>query len=416
MPWKEVLKVDLRMLLVSAKQAGKEKFSRLCRQFGVSRKTGYKWVKRYGSQGPEGLMDKSRRPHSIGRTTACDVVDALVRERQAHPYWGARKLSVRLANKGIGPPSERTANRILKRAGLVESRQPVREEPRRFQRQEPNQLWQVDHKAAVHGAWSRRMVPLMVLDDCTRFILALRSLPDKGLDWTWAVMWEVLGEFGLPEAVLSDNDQVFAGTVGPSHFEARLMRLGIRVCHGRPYHPQTQGKVERANGTLELELLRDGSFRCHGEMQPEMDRWRRQYNYERPHEALDMAVPGSLYRPSPRRRPDSLPDMEYAVGTVLRRVQKDGLVSWKGYHISVGTGLHGQAVEVRELDKGIEVYFGPNRITAENLEGRPRWRESRAGNALAGETPLGATPRAAFPPPGKCNPCVGTDCNLCRDH
>ena len=205
-----------------------------------------------------------------------------------------------------------------------------------FERSRPNALWQLDHKRAVHGRWSRRSVPLVVEDDASRYLVGLRALPDKGLASTWEALWGMFGEFGLPESVLTDNDGVFHGRRGPSQFEARLMRLGISVLHGRPYHPQTQGKVERLNGTLELEVLRDGVFRSAADLQAGYDAFRERYNFERPHEALDLAVPASRYEPSRRVRPARVPPMEYAPGAVLRRVQKDGWISWRGWAISVG--------------------------------------------------------------------------------
>lgn len=368
MPWKEVDKVELRMLFVAGWELGQSSVSELCREFGVSRKTGYKWIKRFQDEGRSGLSDHSRRPHAIHYATDEAVTARLVAKRRFYPEWGARKLCELLTTDGVEPPPERTANRILKREGLVPPRKAAAGEPKRFERGAPNELWQMDHKQAVHGSWSVRMVPFAVLDDHSRYMLGLKSLPDKGLESTWGALWEVMGEFGLPEAILSDNDSVFHGRSGPSRLEARLMRLGIDVLHGRVYHPQTQGKVERSNGTMNLEFLRNGHFRGHQELQPEMDVWRDRYNFIRPHEALSMAVPGSVYRPSQRKRPEGLPGMEYASGAVLRKANKDGWISFRGRRISVGVGVMGEAVEVRESDAGVDVYFGPYRIPGEFMD------------------------------------------------
>jgi transposase InsO family protein len=365
MPWKEVGKVELRRMFISVLESGKCSFSEACRQFGISRKTGYKWFARYRLEGTEGLNDWSRRPHQIRYATDPEVVELLILERKSRPRWGARKLCKRLEMKGVPPPPERTANRILKRAGLVEPKVNTPEEPKRFERPNPNDLWQLDHKKAIHGSWARRTVPLVVVDDCSRYLLGLRAQPDKGLSSTWNTMWNIFGEFGLPHAILSDNDRIFHGIVGPSQFEARLMRLGIRILHGRVYHPQTQGKVERFNGTLERELLKDGSFSSCEELQSGFDRFRYDYNFERPHESLGMDVPGSRYQPSKVVRPAALPEMEYPVGAVLRKVQKDGWISWKGYRIGVGAGLH------------IEVFYGCHRILGESLDDSKKRRSRR---------------------------------------
>lgn len=362
MPWREAQKVELRRMFVQAVESESVNISQACREFSISRVTGYKWLGRYRREGVEGLFDRSRRPHRVRYATDPAVKELLVADRRAHPRWGARKLCERLEMKSVPPPPERTANRILGREGLIEARRAPEEEPKRFQRTDPNALWQMDHKSAIHGRWFRRAVPFVVLDDCTRYLLGLRSLPDKGLDSTWLALWDILGEFGLPNAILSDNEYTFHGPAGPSHLEVRLLRLDIDILHGRPYHPQTQGKAERLNGTLQRELLNDSTFASAQEIQPSFDHFRYEYNFERPHEAIGMRVPGALYRPSPRRRPEKLPEMEYPPGAVLRSVQKDGWISWKGRRISVGVGLCGQRVEVRQADCGLEVYFGRHRL------------------------------------------------------
>ena len=379
MPWKVRCKLDLRMMFVSAVKSGKWGLSEVCRQFTISRKTGYKWLARYEAEGEAGLQERSCRPLKIHYSTDPVVRDSLIAERKAHPYWGARKLCERLRWEGIKPPPERTANRILRRQGLVEVRRVSLEEPRRFESLQPNDLWQVDHKKAIHGGWFSRAVPFLVVDDSTRYLIELRALPDKGTISTWNVLWNIFGELGLPVAILSDNDFVFHGPTGPSQIEVRLMRLGINMLHGRPYHPQTQGKVERLNETLDTELLRNASFRQSQEIQPGFDSFRHRYNFERPHEAIGMEVPGALYRMSERHRPDVLPEVEYPNGAVLRKVQKDGWISWKGYAISVGVGLFGQSVEVRETAGEIEVYYGRYRILGHSLNEETTRRIDKVG-------------------------------------
>ena len=175
------------------------------------------------------------------------------------------------------------------------------------------------------------------------------------------------------------------------------MRLGIEVLHGRPYHPQTQGKVERFNGTLERELLSDGCFSSAAQLQASFEWFRRRYNYERPHESLSMEVPGSLYRPSTRERPDELPEMEYLSGAELRKVQKDGWISYKSRIIEMGIGLFGEYVEVRDTDYGAEIYYGPYRILGKRFDEQTKTRDDKVGGSRRRGTPLRATPFAPFP-------------------
>lgn len=396
MSWSEVTKVESRKLFVTACESAQGSMAQLCREFGISRRIGYKWLGRWRSEGEGGLVDRSRRPHHLAGSTPAEVVEALVKLRQAHPYWGARKLCCLLERQGLTPPPERTANRILRRHELVEEPQKHQESFRRFERSRPNALWQMDHKRAIHGSWARRAVPLVVVDDHSRYLVGLRALPDKGLDATWSSLWAIFGECGLPEAILNDNDPIFHGPSGPSQVEVRLMRLGIAPLHGRSYHPQTQGKVERFNGTLERELLHDGHFASAEEVQAGFDRFREEYNYQRPHEALGMEVPASRYRPSVRQRPPQLPPMEYPSGVMLRAVQKDGWISWKGWRIEVGTGLCGERVEVREASEGIEVYYGPYRLLGARLTGHRRTHGEMA--LRMGEPSLQAAPSAPVPP------------------
>jgi transposase InsO family protein len=379
MPWHEVRKVESRRLFVHGCTSGCWSVSEGCRRFGISRRTGYKWLSRYKAEGSAGLQDRSRRPHAVTYATAPPAEAALVALRQEHPYWGVRKLCTLLQRRGIVPPPERTANRILKRHGLVVPRGSSSGPLQRFERSRPNALWQIDHKRAVHGSWARRSVPLVVVDDASRYLLGLRALPDKGVVATWEALWEVFGEFGLPESMLSDNDSVFHGRCGPSQLEARLMRLDIEVLHGRPYHPQTQGKVERLNGTLELEVLRDGRFSSPEQLQSGYDAFRQRYNFERPHDALALAVPASRYEPSRRRRPRQLPQIEYPSGTLLRRVQKNGWMSWRGYIVPVGEGLYGERVEVREVAEGIEIYYGRHRIMGWQPDAHSKRRHRQKG-------------------------------------
>ena len=315
------------------------------------------------------MNDRSRRPHRSPKATPGSTVEALVKERREYPEWGARKIGKRVSARGLAVPAERTVNRIFARHGLVSKRGKAEVECQRFERREPNQLWQFDYKGPLRGAWGIRSVPFVVEDDASRYLLGLWSLSDKTLASTWPRLWDLFGAFGLPQAMLSDNDSVFGGRCGPSQLEVKLMRLGITILHGRAYHPQTQGKVERLNGTLQRELLRHRHFLCASDLQVEFDRFRHRYNFERPHDALALQVPGKLYRPSLRPRPKALPEVEYSTGAILRKVDSNGDICWQGDKIDVGNGLIKEWVEVREEAEGIDLYYGRYLIMKRDWEG-----------------------------------------------
>ena len=360
MPWQERNRMESRRLFIERIKTEETPFGEACQEFGVSRKTGYKWWKRYRQEGREGLADQSRRPHHIRYEISSEMEEKLVKLRQSHPTWGARKLCWILEEQGCPAPPERTAHRVLVRHGLVKTDQPSRKaNTQRFERSLPNELWQMDHKAAIHLSRWGRIVPFVVMDDHSRYLLGLWAQSDKGTEATWSSLWKVFLEFGLPQQILSDNDTVFHGEVGPSRIEARLMRLGIRIYHGAPYHPQSQGKVERVNRTLEVDVLRERKFYQPAEVQGAFDNFRECYNYERPHEALGLDLPGRHYRPSTRSCPSELPPMEYSSGKTLRKVGSTGYICWKGWALYVGGGLEREWVEVREQNQVVDIYYGP---------------------------------------------------------
>jgi transposase InsO family protein len=193
-------------------------------------------------------------------------------------------------------------------------------------------------------------LPLSILDDHARFLVLAQALPDRQLETVWAAVWSAFGDYGLPQAVLTDNENgLFAShRGGVTTFTMRLWRLGIRHVRGRPYHPQTQGKVERFHGTMQGELLAGRRFADLADLQTALGAWRDEYNYERPHEALGQARPVSRYQASARPRPADLPPAEYPAGATLRRVTKAGYVSLRGSRVYVGEGLAGEPVELRD--------------------------------------------------------------------
>jgi hypothetical protein len=275
--------------------------------------------------------------------------------------WGPRKIVAYLRNQNRPTPPVRTAAAILRRHTRVTQRPATVAADQRFERAEPNQLWQVDFKGYVEVARAK-VYPLTVLDDHSRFLLALGCGEDVTRARAWNVLWDVFGEYGLPEAILCDNAFGSSG-LGVSWFEARLMRLGVRATHGRPYHPQTQGKVERLHGTLEAEVFPRLPRDDRAAFEAGLDRWRREvYNAARPHEALGDRPPACRWRPSPRVRPTALPVMEYPSGVVLRRVASVGEIRWRGAKVLAGNGLVGEWVRVEEAADSVVLWYGPHRI------------------------------------------------------
>jgi transposase InsO family protein len=338
-------------------------FARLCRDFGITPKTGYKWLGRAAGPRPQPFRDRPRRPRrSPGQTPPAArraILD--VHDRYA---WGARKIRAYLARGGEPVPSLGTVHNVLRRAGRTAARAAA-PPPHRFERPVPNHLWQIDFKGPLAGPPRPRYL-LSVIDDRSRYLVALRLCPDMTMATAWAALWEAFGEAGLPLAILSDNGFAPRGPAagGLSWLEARLLRLDVRSIHGRPYHPQTQGKVERLHGTLERELLPGLDWaRPDAEAAAAIGRWARDvYNAIRPHEALGQAAPASVWYPSDRPRPARLPEAVVPAGADRRKVMQRGEVSWRGYELMVGAGLTGEYVGVQERDGDVILTFGPHEL------------------------------------------------------
>lgn len=370
MPWKVPAVSDVRFALCHAVRSLHAPVARVAREFGVSRKTAHKWLAAFDAAGPEpaaaALADRSRRPRrSPGRTPDPVERDVLaVRDRY---NWGPRKIRAFLLQQaerdGLPPPpglpSVRTVGAILARHGRVAPAEPDPAPVQRFERAAPNELWQLDHKGPLEVE-RRSVTPLTVVDDHSRYCLAFRTLTDKTTASAFAALWDVFADAGLPDAVLSDNAFNTTGPEAPglSWFDSRLIRLGIRPCHGRPYHPQTQGKCERLHGTAVRELIDFNARRDRlAHYDADAERWRGVYNTLRPHEALGDRPPVTRWRPSPRRRPDALPEPRYDPGQPVRKIGSCGEVSFNGYRILVGRGLAGDHVRVEEHDREVRIYY-----------------------------------------------------------
>lgn len=363
--------------VVLAEQAGLA-MKELCLRFGISRKTGYKWRARYREGGAGALQDRSRRPKRSPATVAPEVAAEVVALRVTHPVWGGRKLRRRLQDLGhAAVPSASTCTEILRRADLL-SRPGPRGPLQRFERSSPNELWQMDHKGDFATQSGRRCYPLTVLDDHSRFNLVLAASGNQRGDTVRAALAAAFEQYGLPETILCDNGPPWGGVsegTGHTALTIWLLRLGVQVLHGRPYHPQTQGKDERFHRTLNQELLSRHTWRdlehCARAFGPYRDR----YNLERPHDALGGATPATRYRPSVRPLPSQLPALEYPNMTV-RVVRAKGVITFHNQTWLIGRAFASLPVGLRpspQADGQWEVFFAQHRLGALDLrETRPK--------------------------------------------
>lgn len=372
MPWREVSAVSLRKELVILASREGSVIRELCRRYGISPRTAYKWLARHRQDGDAGLVDRSRRPHRTPARTPTVVESAVLDVRAQHSAWGGRKIRRWLADHGHRQlPSPSTVTAILRRHGQIDAEDGPKHRPwQRFEHAAPNDLWQMDFKG--HFAMAQgRCHPLTILDDHSRFSVALEACPnEQGLTVRERLTTKFL-RYGLPERILVDNGPPWGNDWEHPYtpLTVWLVRLGIGVVHGRPYHPQTQGKDERFHRTLVAEVLRGRSYLDLLACQGAFDRWRHVYNLERPHEALALATPASRYQPSPRPYPEVLPPLAYGPGDILRKVQAKGELSFHGHTFVVGKAFYGQLVALRPTNDDAlwNVYFHTQAIAQIDL-------------------------------------------------
>lgn len=352
MPFRKVSVMEQRREFVMFAMQDGANIRELCRRFGISAPTAYKWLERYRQAGLAGLIERSRRPKaSPVRTSAAIEAKVLEVRDGSNNAWGGRKIKKLLEKQGEADiPAASTITEILRRHNRLDEASAT-EHPgpcQRFERESPNELWQMDFKG--HFPTHRgRCHPLTVLDDHSRYNLVLAACGNEQGPTVRRHLEEAFRRYGLPLAMLMDGGPPWSNPGGEPHtgLTVWLMRLGIRVLHGRPHHPQTQGKEERFHRTLKAEVVNGGSFRDLDDCQIAFDRWRPRYNHVRPHEALGMATPGERYQPSLRSLPKVLPPIEYAPGDQVRKVDVDGFISFKNRPWRVSKALRGEPVALR---------------------------------------------------------------------
>lgn len=377
MPWITASPMSQRYeFVLLATQAGAN-VRQLCRRFRISAKTGYKWMERFRAEGVEGLKDRSRRPRRSPRQCSEAIAAVVVALREQKPTWGGRKLRRRLQDLGhVGIPAASTCTEIVRRAQLIQPEASAQATPwQRFERAQPNELWQTDYKGHFATQCGVRCHPLAVLDDHSRFNLLLSAEANEQGITVQTALAGAFAQYGLPEAILCDNGPPW-GAADPTcpytKLAVWLLRLGVRVLHGRPYHPQTQGKQERFNRTLERDLLQHHTWRDLAHCREHFASFRHCYNCERPNDALDGATPISRYRPSVRSLPAQLPPIEYPAGTRVVTLRDSGLFTFGAQTWYVGKAFGGLPIGLRpsaQADGQWEVFFAQHPLGLLDLTG-----------------------------------------------
>jgi len=374
MPWKEVLPMEERASFVMEVAKAEQSFARLCRGFGISRKTGYKWWRRFKDGGLEAMEKRSSRPKKSPLASEVRWRDRLIALRKRCSWWGAKKLRAKLIEK-YGPegvPAASTLGAMLGRAGLIRGRRrrkmgPQIERPGFTPAFKTNQVWAADFKGWFRTANGKRCDPLTVSDVATRYLLCCEALSGQSFEQVRPVFERIFGEYGLPGCIRVDNGAPFGsrGPAGLSRLSVWWMRLGITVEFIAPGHPEQNGIHERMHRTLKAEALNCVAYSVR-QQQRRFDRWRRHFNIERPHEALGQQPPGSHYQasatPYHQRAPGKL---SYEHGWSVRRVRTNGQIKWQGQKRFLGEAFVGQLVGLKPLDPlRHQVYF-MNRLLGE---------------------------------------------------
>lgn len=366
MPWQERAPVDLRMQFVLEWRSGCWTMTELCADYQISRKTGYKWVGRHAACGPGGLQDRSRRPHHNPRATDAHLVTTLLALRKRHPRWGATKL-LAVARRDAPEaawPSRSTVCDLLRARGLVmprrHSRRPAAPPSSLAAITQANQTWTTDFKGEFRTGDGAYCYPLTLRDGFSRFVLRCDALLGRTYNATRSRFERAFAEYGLPERIRSDNGGPFASTgLGRlSQLSVWWIRLGIvpeRIALGRP---EQNGSHEQFHSVLKAETTRPPAADVRRQ-QRRFAKFCREYNHQRPHEALANEVPASLYTASPRPLPRRLPAVEYPGHVEVRRVSCIGQVSWNGAPVFLSLALTGEDVAFEEVDDGLwTIRFG----------------------------------------------------------
>jgi transposase InsO family protein len=367
MPWKEESLMSLRSDFLRLASLPDANISQLALRFEISRKTAYKWLARFRADSAN-LADRSRRPQTSPTRTPAELEALILAARDRHPAWGGRKINVYLRNANHPlVPSASTITAILRRHNRLDGpRAGQKRDWVRFERTNPNDLWQMDFKGHVGMTNGQRCHPLGIIDDHSRYAVGLIACADETNETVQTALTSVFRIHGLPVRMLMDNGSPWGddGDNPYTIFTVWLMRLGVWVSHGRPRHPQTQGKEERFNRTFKAEVLSRRALIDLVDSQRHFDPWKDIYNYERPHESLDMKTPATRYRSSPRSMPSTLPTIEYDTADGVRMVQQGGFFNYRGQSYRLCKAFRGYPIALRPSDRDGElaIWFCTQRI------------------------------------------------------
>jgi transposase InsO family protein len=358
MPWRATGVSEQRIQFVIRAQSRREALAQLCREFGISRPRGYLWLRRYEkARTLTAVQEKSRRPHGSPRRTAASAEQQVVALRK-ETGWGAKKLRILLREQAALQLPVRTIHRILARHEMIVKVAPGAA-PGRFARSEPNELWQMDSKAK-YTVEDGECHPLAIIDDHSRYLLGLHALTALTIEQAYPCLVETFRCYGLPQAMLMDHGALWWSPTngwGLTWLSIRLIEQRIALLYGRVAHPQTQGKVERLNGTVGAELRYHGLPRYLREWPAALAQVRQTYNHRRPHEALEMQRPAERYRASARRYQEQTREWEYAQGSDVRRLDANGMLSEAGRRWFVCEALAGKRVCVERFDNKLVVSY-----------------------------------------------------------
>jgi putative transposase len=367
MPWQETCSMTEKARFCLACERGEASMSELCRQFGVSRKTGYQILARWRLDGAEGLQHRSHAPRSCPHALSATVRMAVLEVRHRHPTWGPKKIKARLEQTYRQEvwPAASTIGDLLSREGLVAVRKRRRHAAPRTAPlghcRAANDVWSMDFKGWFRTRDGKRCDPLTLQDQASRYLIRVVAVERMDTAHVWPVLDAAFRELGLPERLRSDNGPPFAstGAGGLSELSVRLVKAGVHPERIAPASPQQNGRLERLHLTLQQDTASPpaGSLAAQGRR---FQVFRRVYNEERPHEALGLATPASFYVPSRRRWSGRLRSPEYASDTAVRRVRRNGEIKWRNGFVYVSTALVGEPVGIEEGEDGAwHVRFGP---------------------------------------------------------
>lgn len=358
MPWKGKTMEEYREEFVRRVLAEEKTKSALCREYGISRPTGNKWIRRFERGEP--MSDRSRAPFQRPNRTPPETELEVVALRQKHPAIGAKKLKRMLEAKGQSAPAYSTINAILHRNGLItKEATEAATAHKRFEKAEPNQMWQADFKGHFAMNNGERCHPLTIIDDHSRYCLCLDAKENERYEGVRESLLSVFEQYGLPRTFLCDNGNPWgtAQSIGYTRFEVWLMDLGILTKHGRIRHPQTQGKDERFNGSLYKELLKYRKMENFLHAQTEFDEYRSFYNHERPHHALLLGFPSQRYRKSDRKLPQRINEWEYGTGFLVRQIKNSGYLTVCGQGYFLSEAFANKMVGIKKSDDEQNIFW-----------------------------------------------------------